>query len=161
MFSRQRRTLLENEITHIVNAVHTLLCKIYTCVNVKKLVTLYFWCCTGYVGFEKNFRTESDSISQGLPYDFSSIMHFRHNAFSRSSYKSTVVPLNNTINITLLGSSSTGTDLDFLQLNIVYCGGREPKTIHCLHFVIKLYIKWLHVTSRNRMFYFPVAKNVL
>ena len=73
-------------------------------------------------GFEQKFRIENKTTSQGLPYDFSSIMHFHHDAFSRD-HKSTVVPRNRTIPKTFLGSSATGTDLDFLHLNILYCGG--------------------------------------
>ena len=73
-------------------------------------------------GFEKKFRIENRTTSQGLPYDFSSIMHFRHNAFSRDN-KSTILARSHTISETCLGRSATGTDLDFLHLNILYCGG--------------------------------------
>ena len=61
-------------------------------------------------------------------------MHFEHNAFSRSRNKSTVVPRNRTIPETILGSSATATDLDFLHLNIVYSGGTEANFIHCCAF---------------------------
>ena len=50
-------------------------------------------------------------------------MHFRHNAFSRNQSKSTVVARNRTIHKTILGSSATATDLDFLHLNLLYCEG--------------------------------------
>ena len=87
-------------------------------------------------GFGEKFRTQNMSTSQGLPYDFSSIMHFRHNAFSRDSSKSTLIPHNATIPKITLGSSATATDLDFLHLNILYCGGMEPKLLLCLHLVV-------------------------
>ena len=73
-------------------------------------------------GFEEKFRVQNITTSQGLPYDFRSIMHFRHDAFSRD-HKSTVLPRSHTIRKTFLGSSASGTDLDFLHLNILYCGG--------------------------------------
>ena len=77
------------------------------------------------VGFEKKFLIQSRSTSQGLPYDFRSIMHFRHNAFSRDRDESTLIPLNGTIPKAILGSSDTATDLDFLHLNLLYCGGTD------------------------------------
>ena len=48
-------------------------------------------------GFEEKFWIGNRITSQGLPYDFSSIMHVPHDAFSRDSLKSTVVPRNRTI----------------------------------------------------------------
>ena len=55
-------------------------------------------------------------------------MHFRHNAFSREmSQKSTVFPCNQTIPRNKLGSSYTGTELDFLHINLLYCGGMVAK----------------------------------
>ena len=73
--------------------------------------------------FKGNFWIENRTTSQGLPYDFSSIMHFRHLAFSRDGHKSTIIPRSRTISKTFLGSSATPTDLDFLHLNLLYCGG--------------------------------------
>ena len=96
------------------------------------LTVLYNSCCT-FLGFENNFLIERRSTSQGLPYDFSSIMHFRHNAFScDSDKKSTLVPHNLTISRILLGISEKGTDLDFLHLNLLYCGGIEFRSYLCL-----------------------------
>ena len=82
-----------------------------------------------HIGFQEMFETESRSSSQGLPYDFSSIMHFRHNAFSRDYNESTVVPRNRTISKAILGCSAKATDLDFLHLNILYCGGKDVKLV--------------------------------
>ena len=76
------------------------------------------------------FETENRSSSQGLPYDFSSIMHFLHNAFSRNPHKSTIVPHSGAIPKTLLGYSAKGSDLDFLHLNILYCGGMDVKLLY-------------------------------
>ena len=76
------------------------------------------------VGFEVNFDPVKDSTSQGLPYDFSSIMHFRHNAFSYHRHKSTVVSQTRTIPKAKIGNSDTGTEFDYLHINILYCGGK-------------------------------------
>ena len=89
-----------------------------------------------FVGFVKNFWIQFKSTSQGVPYDFSSIMHFRHNAFSLARSKSTVVPRNRIIPKTKLGSSATATDLDFLHVNLLYCGGTDAKLIYCCHLVV-------------------------
>ena len=70
------------------------------------------------------------SASQGVPYDFSSIMHVRHNAFSCDYHKSTIIPRNRTIPNTILGSSATATDLDYLHLNLLYCGGTDAKFMY-------------------------------
>ena len=83
------------------------------------------------VGFGDKFWIQSRSSSQGVPYDFSSIMHFRHNAFSFDRDESTVVPCNRAIPKSILGSSATATDLDYLHINLLYCGGRNDKMTYC------------------------------
>ena len=80
-----------------------------------------------FVGYGEKFEIQSRSTPQGLPYDFNSIMHFRHNAFSSNSNNSTVVPHNRTIPLTVLGSSAAATNLDFLHINLLYCGGKDAK----------------------------------
>ena len=74
--------------------------------------------------YETNFHVEENSTSQGLPYDFESVMHFRHNAFASSSGISTVLPKNTSLPYSRLGISTNGTSLDFLHINIAYCGGK-------------------------------------
>ena len=98
----------------------------HSCVNkhfMKQLCFIHI-VVIAHAGFEEKFGIGNRITSQGLPYDFSSIMHFRNDAFSRESFKSTVVPRNRTIPKTFLGSSASGTDLDFLHLNLLYCGGK-------------------------------------
>ena len=82
----------------------------------------------------ENFRVQTKSTSQGVSYDFRSIMHFRHNAFAHSCYRSTIVPRNHTIPITILGSSANATDFDFMHLNLLYCGGTGAKFMQCCSF---------------------------
>ena len=94
------------------------------------------------VGFQEMFETESRSSSQGLPYDFRSIMHLRHNAFSRDHSESTVVPRNRTISKTILGCSAKATDLDFLHLNILYCEGKDVKLVYIVtQFVVSYFVQ--------------------
>ena len=83
------------------------------------------------VGFEENFDVEVGATSQGVPYDYSSIMHLRHHAFSRElRYKSTMLPCNETIDKSELGSSHTPTELDYLHINLLYCGGMAALITH-------------------------------
>ena len=91
-----------------------------------KLNTLFRSC--KLIDFQGNFDIEEKSTSQGLPYDFTSIMHVRHNAFScEFRCKSTVLPRNISIPTNELGRCSTGTDFDFLHINLLYCGGKAAK----------------------------------
>ena len=76
----------------------------------------------GQLGFEVMFDVEFASTSQGLPYDFSSVMHFQHNAFALP-HKSTLKPLSLRTPNEELGSSITGTEFDFLHINLLYCQG--------------------------------------
>ena len=76
------------------------------------------------VGYAKNFDILGGTTFQGVPYDFRSIMHIRHNAFSNEIHcTSTVVPCNLTIPSSELGNSYIGTDFDFLHINLLYCQG--------------------------------------
>ena len=109
--------------------------KIYTCsITVVELV-----------GFEGMLQTESSSTSQGLPYDFSSIMHCQHNVFSSKLFASSVVPRNRSIPKTVLGSSVRGTRLDFLHINILYCEGtRMLNAYNVVELVDILHIVMIH-----------------
>ena len=94
--------------------------------------------------YEINFHVQENSTSQGLPYDFESIMHFRHNAFSNSRQKSTIFPQNLSFPSNRFGISNVGTSLDFLHVNILYCGGKVinhnlPNSVFIMHiFVVML-----------------------
>ena len=93
------------------------------------------------VGFGDRFWIQNRSTSQGLPYDFSSIMHVRHNAFQNDRFKSTIVPRNRATLKTELGSSATATDLDFLHINLLYCGGMDAKfsALHVVPMISHIY----------------------
>ena len=70
------------------------------------------------------FALELNATSQGLPYDFESIMHFRHDAFSHNNYDSTLLAKIQNMSSETLGSSNMGTGLDFLHIRLLYCGGK-------------------------------------
>ena len=90
-----------------------------------KLNALSHFCLTyTHAGYGGNFGVLGGTTTQGLPYDFNSIMHLRHNVFScEKRYRSTVLPRNLTIPNRMLGISRTGTSFDFLHINLLYCQG--------------------------------------
>ena len=66
------------------------------------------------------------SSTQGLPYDYSSIMHYRANTFIMSSSDKvgfSITPVNTSIPSSLLGAANFPTKFDFLHINLMYCGG--------------------------------------
>ena len=102
------------------------LATVYVCVLKCKIVFYRISC--ERLGYGRHFAVEVGASSQQVPYDYSSVMHFRHNAFSREiRHKSTVLPRNQAIPKSELGSSYTGTNLDFLHINLLYCGGMAAK----------------------------------
>ena len=90
----------------------------------KQNYSLYKCSLSIYVGAEGNFAPQSNSTSQGLPYDLDSIMHFPHNAFSLNHHLSTIIPQKTGILRSKVGKSDSATHLDFLHINLLYCGGK-------------------------------------
>lgn len=58
--------------------------------------------------------------SQGIEYDYHSIMHYAHNAFSKNG-KSTIVPLDSDISVNNLGQRSHFTEKDLEHIRSLYC----------------------------------------
>ena len=81
------------------------------------MLTLY---CFGFIGLISEFDILDENTStQGLPYDYKSVMHPNMFAFGGGSSK-TIVPL------MAIGRLSIGpypTAVDMLHLNFLYCGG--------------------------------------
>ena len=75
-----------------------------------------------YTGFEWQFDTlDGENVStQGVPYDYHSIMHFSSRAFAKSTFVKTIEPLNFR---DAFGKASYPTFLDTLHLNFLYCEG--------------------------------------
>ena len=65
------------------------------------------------------------STTQGLPYDYESVMHFEAKALSLNNFYPTITPLNVSVSPNILGSADSPTKLDYLHLNLLYCGGNE------------------------------------
>ena len=117
-----------------------------------------YWCFNLYIGAEVYFAVQDSSTAQRLPYDYESVMHFVHNELSISHKKSTIIPRNHVIPLGFLGMSKTGTGLDFLHINLLYCGGkicvssfpllRTPPALFAL-FPLDLY----YLTSSILMFF--------
>ncbi|KAI6652842.1 Zinc metalloproteinase nas-14-like [Oopsacas minuta] len=76
---------------------------------------------------ESNFERVSSDVAttQGLPYDFGSIMHYRDTAFTSNGQR-TITTLD-PANQNLIGQRDTLSDTDMEHVNILYsCGERSP-----------------------------------
>ena len=79
-------------------------------------------------GSEHNFEINPLTSTQGLPYDYKSIMHYRCTAFRRKDFNGfSIIPVNSSIPPDLLGSAIEPTEYDFLHINLMYCGGKSYK----------------------------------
>ena len=76
------------------------------------------------------FDILDELITQGVPYDYYSIMHYEYFAASKNNLP-TMLPLNPNIRPKDLGSASLPTEYDYLHINLLYCQGDvEPYNIH-------------------------------
>ena len=73
-------------------------------------------------------RIDYSSTTQGLPYDFGSIMNFVHYACSKNELSSTIIPVNDSIPKEAIGVASRPSEQDYLDINLTYCG-----MIKCMH----------------------------
>ena len=66
--------------------------------------------------------------SQGIPYDYLSIMHY--SAFDKSKNgRMTIKPVNSSVSPDVLGSAPSPTPYDYLHIKLTYC---EGKTVTCM-----------------------------
>ena len=74
-----------------------------------------------FTGLEWQFDILDENIAstQGIPYDYKSVMHLGYTAFAKSREK-TILPLKYNDRLTHV---TTPTFLDFFHVNILYCGG--------------------------------------
>ena len=75
-------------------------------------------------GTERNFEIISSSLSttNGIPYDYRSIMHYSAFAFSANG-QPTVIPLAAGVSLSELGQRTAMTELDIDHINLLYdCG---------------------------------------
>ena len=71
--------------------------------------------------------------TQGLPYSYSSIMHYKAYDYAISDEPS-IVPLDKSIPIETLGQNVAANALDFSHMNVLYCGGN----ISMIYFIYSL-----------------------
>ena len=92
-------------------------------------------------GFETNFRIISQTFSttQGVPYDYDSVMHYRADAFS-SNGQPTIEPLNPDIDIGRLGQREGLSENDIAHVKALYCGGQLSTPVNIAS--IKYYTIW-------------------
>ncbi|KAK7080398.1 Meprin A subunit beta [Halocaridina rubra] len=82
-------------------------------------------------GLEYNFEKKSSSVTTdlGLPYDYSSIMHYGPYAFTKRYGSATIAPRRSGVTI---GQRNGFSESDVEGLNLLYkCSGVEPKPENC------------------------------
>ena len=74
------------------------------------------------IGFEDQFSRLStqDVTTNGIDYDYYSIMHYNAYAFSRNG-QPTITPIDKNINVNELGQRRTLTENDLKHIERVYC----------------------------------------
>ena len=100
---------------------------------------LFFW----YIAHRSQFKTIKTSTAQGLPYNFASIMHFRHNAYSKNLL-STIIPINESIEKEMLGRRQKPSEQDYLDINLSYCGEKKQLRMHVLSFFFNSFCFAMH-----------------
>lgn len=78
------------------------------------------------IGTEDNFNRLDDLFyisTQGIPYDFGSVMHYGAYAFAVDRSRATIEPIGNTISLSSLGQRSGFSDNDLAHVHNQYCGG--------------------------------------
>ena len=78
------------------------------------------------VGFENQFTMLSTNMAttQGVPYDFGSIMHYSARAFSRNN-EPTIRPRSSSVSLNSLGQRDVLSSRDIQHINRLYCNDRE------------------------------------
>ena len=79
-------------------------------------------CTFPYTGSESKFAISDDFVTQSLPYDYQSVMHYTIDAYSKND-QPTIISKNSYVSNETLGSAEVPTDLDFLHLKLLYCQG--------------------------------------
>ena len=66
-------------------------------------------------------RQTLPAVSQGLPYDVNSLMHFRPDAYAKYSGLITITPKRRDVS---WKDTVLPTSYDYLHINLLYCGGK-------------------------------------
>ena len=68
------------------------------------------------------FKKRDEVCTQGIPYDYHSIMHYKSTMHSNTG-EPTILPSIASMNATDLGSAPLPTEYDYLHINLLYCQG--------------------------------------
>ena len=117
-------------------------------------------------GLESQFGVVSsrEATTQGVPYDFESVMHYSAYAFSRND-RPTIVPKDNSIPLSFLGQRNGFTERDIQHARALYCGEFEITAFGLVVYVTMTMMIWqLHAYFKSNMHYliysyfFPMQK---
>ena len=75
-----------------------------------------------YTDHWNDFTKENGLSTQGVPYDYASIMHYGEFTSSKNGQR-TILPLGNITQQVFLGQSQYPTEYDYLHVNLLYCKG--------------------------------------
>ena len=80
---------------------------------------------------ESNFDKTSESFvtTQGVPYDYGSVMHYGAFDFSRNG-QPTILPLDGNVALSDLGQRQGFSPSDVTHVNVLYCGGKFISTMY-------------------------------
>ena len=80
---------------------------------------------------ESNFDKTSTSFvtTQGVAYDYGSVMHYGAYDFSRNG-QPTIVPQDSNIPLSGLGQRKGFSPSDITHVNVLYCGGKFISTMY-------------------------------
>ena len=73
--------------------------------------------------FHSQFQKLDDICTQGVPYDYHSIMHYRSSSYPIIK-EPTILSLIDSVNVSDLGSAPLPTEYDYLHINLLYCQGK-------------------------------------
>ncbi len=101
----------------------------YDCKHESSRLTMV--CESLILGFENNFekRTEAFVTTQGIEYDFGSVMHYRANAFAIDRSQATVFPLPGFgLSPSDLGQRDGFSEADIVHVLQLYCPSDQAVT---------------------------------
>ena len=86
------------------------------------------------VGLESNFEKVSSSFAttQGVPYDYRSLMHYSAYAFTQNE-RPTIQPIDQSISLSDLGQRNGFSTNDLQHVNALYCEECEFTLLYKTH----------------------------